>query len=95
MHKTVIQFPLLRPLLSQKDKEQKMANLCSRDCATTESQTIPLWKRRYPKQGSYVGRARQAQGVYPEYPGAATLHSLSWDPSSLTLILIFRHLSQL
>lgn len=72
-----------------------MANLCSRDCATTESQTIPLWKRRYPKQGSYVGRARQAQGVYPECLGAATLHSLSWDPSSLTLILIFRHLGQL
>lgn len=34
-------------------------------------------------------------GCSPEYLGAATLHSLSWDPTSPALILIFTQLCQL
>lgn len=72
-----------------------MANSCSKDCATTESQTIPFWKRRCLKQGSQVGTARQAHRVLSTILAAATVYSLSWDPSSVTLTLIFTQLHQL
>lgn len=48
-----------------------MANSCSRDCATTESRTIPFWKRRYLKQRSQAGRARQAHGVLSRVSGCS------------------------
>lgn len=81
-------------LCSAKMTLKKVANSCSRDCVTTESQIIHFSKRSI-KQGSQVGTAKQAPRVYTEYPGAAILHRLSWHPTSLPFILIFTHLHKL